>query len=123
MSEFHEFSNLIIPFFDAITNPADKPRMLKLPMKENVKILDHTDEDDVSTIFSSGSLSTDIDIVNLMPPPNKLKQQPVDRADKPCFRMATDGSCDVQQCKYSHSPELINKCRSELMTKLRKHGA
>ena len=121
MSDFHEFSNLIIPFFDAITNPADKPRMLKLPMKENVKILDHTDEDDVSTIFSSGSLSTDIDIVNLLPPPNKLKQQPVDRADKPCFRMATDGSCDVQQCKYSHSPEVINKCRSELMSKLKKH--
>ena len=120
MNDFHEFSNLIIPFFDAITNPGDKSRMLKLPMKENVKILDHTDEDDLSTIFSSGSLSTDVDIVNLMPPPNKLKQ-PIDRAEKPCFKMATDGSCEVPLCKYSHSPEVINKCRSELMSKLKRH--
>ena len=119
MNDFHEFSNLIIPFFDAITNPADKPKMLKPPIKENVKILDYTDEDDSSTIFSSASQSIEADIVNLLPAPNKVKYQ---SSDKPCFKMATDGLCDILQCKYSHDQELIIKCRNELMTKLKRHG-
>ena len=122
MNDFHEFANLIIPFFDAITNPADKPKMLKLPTKENVKMLDDTDEDDTSTVFSSATQLTENDIVNLIPGNNKPKFPVIERTDKPCFRMATDGTCDAQPCKYSHSPELINKCRTELINKLKKHG-
>jgi len=120
MDEFYEFSNLIIPFFDAITNPADKPKMQKpVNDKENVKIMDDiSDQDETCTTFSCSSQSTEIDPVNMViSPPNKSKFIP---SDKPCFKMATDGSCDIQACKYSHDEILIKKCRSELASKLKK---
>jgi len=119
MDEFYEYSNLIIPFFDAITNPNDKPKELKIT-KENIKNINlfEDGEDDSRTTFSTNSLLSDIDVVNVVPAPmNRPKFQ---ASNRPCFRIATDGICEINGCKYSHDTDQIKKCRQELMAKLKK---
>jgi hypothetical protein len=122
MDEFYEYSNLIIPFFDAITNPNDKPKELKIT-KENIKNINLFEDEggDSYTTFSTSSLLSDIDVVNVVPAPNNINNKPkFQTTDRPCFRMATDGICETSTCRYSHDTELIKKCRQELMNKLKK---
>jgi hypothetical protein len=77
------------------------------------------DEEDSYTTFSTNSLLSDIDVVNVVPAPNNNKPK-FQTTDKPCYRMATDGVCDTQACRYSHDTDQIKKCRQELMAKLKK---